>query len=65
MFLVIVLAILSSLIYMNLMLTDAINAKINPYGTGKDEKQAILLSKIKYALLVIMALTWGTVIRFF
>lgn len=65
MYLIIVLALLSTLIYVNLMLTDAINAKINPYGAGHEKEQAILLSKIKYVLLVIMALSWGAVIRFF
>jgi hypothetical protein len=47
------------------MLTDAINAKINPYGAGHEKEQAVLLSKIKYVLLVIMAFSWGAIIRFF
>ena len=65
MYLIIVLALLSTFVYINLMLTDAINARINPYGAGKEEKVAMLLSKIKYVLLLIMAFSWGAVIRFF
>lgn len=57
-------ALISTFIYVHLMVTGALNARINPYDTGGDEKSAVLLSKIKYVLLVIMALSWGAVIRF-
>lgn len=64
MYFLLVLALLSTFVYVNLMLTDAINARINPYGAGSDEKTAVLIAKIKYALLVIMAFSWGAVIKF-
>ena len=64
MYFILVLALISTFIYINLMLSDAINARINPYAAGKEKEEALLLSKIKYALLIIMAFSWGAVIRF-
>ncbi len=64
MYIILVLALFSTFIYVNLMLSDAINARINPYSAGKEKEEALLLSKIKYVLLVIMAFSWGAVIRF-
>lgn len=64
MYFLLVLALLSTFVYANLLLTDAINARINPYNAGQEKEQAILVSKIKYVLLFIMASSWGAVIRF-
>lgn len=64
MYFLIVLALLSTFIYVNLVVSDAVNARINPYAAGSDEKTAVLISKIKYALLIIMAFSWGAVIKF-
>jgi hypothetical protein len=44
------------------MFTDTINARVDPYSAGKEKEQALLISKIKYALIFIMALSWGAVI---
>jgi hypothetical protein len=62
MYFLIVLALLSTFIYAHLMFTDTINARVDPYSAGKEKEQALLISKIKYALIFIMALSWGAVI---
>lgn len=57
-------ALLSTLIYLNLVLSDAISARLNPYsGASRSEEQATTISKIKYWLLLIMAITWAIYIR--
>lgn len=65
MYFLLVLALLSTLVYVHLMLSDAINARVNPYDTGKDKDTAILISKIKYGFLIIMSLSWSGVIMLF
>lgn len=64
MYFILVWALVSTFIYVNLILSDAINARINPYSAGKEKEEALLLSKIKYVLLIMMAFSWGAVIRF-
>lgn len=64
MYFLLVVALLSTLIYLHLMVVAVVNAKINPYGGKKDDETTVLITKIKYGLLVIMALSWSAVIRF-
>lgn len=64
MYLLLVLALIATFIYSHLMITEAINARLNPYGAEKDRETTVLITKIKYALLLIMAFSWGAVIRF-
>lgn len=64
MYFILVLALGFTFIYVNLILSDAINARINPYSAGKEKEEALLLSKIKYILLIMMAFFWSAVIRF-
>ena len=64
MYFLLVLALIATFIYCHLMITDTINARLNPYGTEKDNETALLIAKVKYGLLLIMAFSWGAVIRF-
>lgn len=64
MYAILVTALIATLIYFNLLISDYINARVNPYAAGKEPEQAALISKIKYVLLTIMAFSWGAVIRF-
>lgn len=64
MYAILVTALISTLIYFNLLISDYINAKVNPYAVGKNPEDAVLISKIKYIILVVMAFSWGAVIRF-
>lgn len=57
-----VVALLATFTYLNLILSDAINLRLNPaMGVSRDKDQAILVSKIKYVLILIMAITWGII----
>ena len=64
MYFLLVLALIATFVYLHLMAVDAINARLNPYGTEKDRDTALLIAKVKYGLLLIMAFSWGAVIRF-
>lgn len=60
----IIIAFLSTLIYVNLILSDAINMRINPNASAsRDDKTAVLVAKIKYALILIMSICWGIVVN--
>ena len=58
-FILLFLSILSSSIYINQVITDSINARLHPFGTEEDAKNAIKISKFKLILLTISALLWA------
>ena len=64
MYAILVTALLATFVYLNLCISDAINARVNPYAAGKEPELAKLESKIKYILLVVMAFAWGAVIKY-
>ena len=64
MLVILFIAILSSLIWLNITISDFINAKISPYYTGVIKIDERNKSKIKNTLLIIMALCWAIVLRF-
>lgn len=58
-----IIAFLSTLIYINLILSDAINMRVNPNASAsRDAKTAVLVAKIKYALILIMSICWGIIV---
>lgn len=65
MYFVLVIAILSTLLWLNTMFTEHINAKINVYTTNEDSDEDKQRAKLKLVLIVIMALFWGAVICYF
>lgn len=56
------LALATTFLYIHLMVTGMINSRLNPYSNGSKDDNAILVSKIKYVLLLIMALSWAGII---
>ena len=58
-FIVLFLAILSTFLYANQVISDLINARLHPFGTDEDAKNAIKISKFKLALLTVSALLWA------
>ena len=59
-----IIALLSTFIDLTLIITDALVNRLNPYGgTGRTDEQAITISKVKYWLLLIMAVSWAIYIR--
>ena len=66
MFFSLTVAIAATLLWVNQWLADFINAKVNPYTVSEDDKKDDKFrSKLKLWLIVIMALFWGAVIRFY
>ena len=64
MYFLLAIALLTTFIYINLCVSDAINARLNPYSADKKADMAELESKIKYGLLLAMAFLWSGVIRY-
>lgn len=66
MFFSLIVAIAATFLWVNQWLADFINAKVNPYTVSEDDKKDDKFrSKLKLWLIVIMALFWGAVIRFY
>ena len=65
MYFCLIIAILSTLLYINIIITDIINSRINPYLTSSKELDSEMnKTKLKISLILIMALFWATVIYF-
>ena len=61
---VLILALLSTLVYINLLISDVINMRINPStAPSNNAENAVLIAKIKYILIFIMSVCWGIVIN--
>jgi len=59
-----IIAFLTTFIYINLLLSDAINMRINPSAAAsRNEETAILVAKIKYFLILLMAVFWGIIVN--
>ena len=59
-----IIALLSTFVYINLLLSDAINMRTNPNAAAsRNEDTAILVAKIKYFLLLLMAVFWAIIIN--
>lgn len=66
MFFSLTVAIAATFLWVNQWLADFINAKVNPYTVSEDDKKDDKFrSKLKLWLIVIMALFWGAIIRFY
>lgn len=65
MFFCLVIAILSTLIWINVMYVENINAKVNPYQkNGEDMENDKRRGVLKTLLVIIMSISWTTVIYF-
>lgn len=65
MFFCLIVALLSSLLWINVLYVENINAKINPYQkTKKDMDDDRRRSVLKTILIIIMSVSWATVIYF-
>lgn len=65
MFFTLVVAIISTFLWINQWLADFVNARVNPYASTEEDKDRDRFNaKLKLWLIVIMALSWSIVIRF-
>ena len=65
MFFCLIIAILSTLIWVNVMYAENINAKVNPYQKNNDDmKNDERRGVLKTLLVIIMSISWATVIYF-
>lgn len=66
MFFSLTVAIAATLLWVNQWLADFINTKINPYAVSEEDKEKDKFkSKLKLWLIVIIALFWAAIIRFY
>ena len=66
MFFSLAVAIGATILWINQWLADFINAKINPYTVSPEDKEKDnFKAKLKLWLIVIMALFWAAIIRFY
>ena len=66
MFFSLAVAIGATILWINQWLADFINAKINPYMVSPEDKEKDnFKAKLKLWLIVIMALFWAAIIRFY
>lgn len=61
---VVFMALLSSLMWLQLMITDYINIKYNAY-TARTENETKLIPMLKIGLIFLMAIFWAVAIRYF
>ena len=58
-----IIAILSTLMYINIILSDAINLRVNPVmSASKDENMALKIVALKYLLILLMSVFWSIII---
>lgn len=62
MYIVLVIALLSTLMWVNTLFTEYINAKLNPYRQEGSEELDKQRARLKLVLLIITALFWGAYI---
>jgi hypothetical protein len=65
MYIVVVIALLSTFMLINVMFSEHITAKVNLYSTDEMKKEDKQRAKIKLILIIIMALFWGATICYF
>lgn len=63
MYFCLVISILSTLMWINVMYAEYIISKINPYTNGED-KEDKMRGKLKNILVIIMAIFWSSVILY-
>lgn len=59
-----IIAILSTFVYINLLISELVNSRVNPAavaGLGKDV--LVTIAKVKYLIILIMSIFWGIVIN--
>ena len=63
-FILLVISLISFLLYLNIIITDFINLKLNPYteDTENEKKIQQQRAKIKIALIIIMSLSFSGVL---
>ena len=63
MYFCLIIAILSALLWVNVLFTENINAKVNPYQKNdEDMKNDKRRGVLKTLLVIIMSISWATVI---
>ena len=62
MYIVLFIALLSTLMWVNTLFTEYINAKLNPYRQEGSEEIDKQRARLKLVLLIITALFWGAYI---
>lgn len=63
MYFCLVISILSTLMWINVMYAEYITSKVNPYTNGED-KEDKMRGKLKTILVIIMATFWSAVILY-
>lgn len=64
MYIVLVIAFLSTLLFINIMFAEHITAKVNLYKTDDDSELDKNRARLKIALIIIMALFWAAYIHY-
>ena len=63
--LVLFIAIASTALLLNIVITECINSRVNVYATKQDNDKSLLVSKTKNVLIIISSLFWSVFITFF
>ena len=64
-FITLLIAIMASALWVNIIITEGYNSRLNAYGTKADNEKSMLVSKVKNTLICIASLAWTTYIIFF
>lgn len=61
-----IIAFFATFVYFNIIISDSINMKVNPgIAASKDENTAVTIAKIKYFLLLVMAVFWSIIVNYY
>ena len=60
-----IVALFATLVYINLILSDSINLRVNPaMAASKNDNDAVRVAKLKYFLILLMSVFWSLTINF-
>ena len=63
--LVLFFAITSTALWLNIVITEGFNSRVNVYATKQDNDKSLLVSKTKNVLIVIASLFWSIFFTYF
>ncbi len=63
--LVLFFAITSTALWLNIVITEGFNSRVNVYATKQDNDKSLLVSKTKNVLIVIACLFWSIFFTYF
>lgn len=63
--LVLFIAVTSTALWLNIVITEGFNSRVNVYATKQDNDKSLLVSKTKNVLIVIASLFWSIFFTYF